>query len=157
HVADIQAESDAYPFGAANARRLGFRTILSVPLLRGTEAIGALSVRRAEVQPFTERQVGLLRTFAGQAVIAIENVRPVEELEAKNRDLTETLEQQTATSEILRVISRSPTDVRPVFDTVAESAARLCGGLIGGVFRFDGTLMHIGAQHQVTPTAAADM
>ena len=77
--------------------------------------------------PFTERQIALLETFADQAVIAIENVRLFTELEARNRDLTETLEQQTATSEILRVISSSPTDVQPVFETVVAERARLCG------------------------------
>ena len=93
---------------------MGFRTILSVPLMREGVAIGSIQIRRTEARLFTERQVALLETFADQAVIAIENVRLFKELEARNRDLTETLEQQTATSEILRVISSSPTDVQPV-------------------------------------------
>src|SRR6266851_1170838 len=129
HVADMQIELDRFPISVQNARRLGFRTALTVPLMRESVAIGAISLRRAEAHPFSERQVALLQTFADQAVIAIENVRLFKELEEKNRDLTaahaqvtEALEQQTATAEILRVISRSPTDVQPVFDTIIQSA-----------------------------------
>ena len=88
-------------------------------------AIGAIRVTRSEARPFSEKQIDAARTFADQAVIAIENVRLFQELETRNRELTESLEQQTATSDILRVISSSPTDIQPVFDTMAESAARL--------------------------------
>ena len=88
-------------------------------------------------------------------MIAIENVRLFKELETRNRDLTETLEQQTATSEILRVISSSPTDVQPVFDTIAQSAARLCEAELCFVFRFDGGLLHFVAHHGLTPERAS--
>ena len=96
-------------------------------------------LRRAESKPFTDQEIALLQTFADQAVIAIENVRLFKELEARNRDLTVALDQQTATAEILRVISQSPTDVQPVFDAIASSAVRLCESTYGVVHRFDGT------------------
>src|SRR5262249_7556678 len=106
----------------AQAHAAGFRSFLAAPMLRGGEPIGTISVSRADPGPFPESQVELLKTFADQAVIAIENVRLFKELETRNRDLTETLEQQTATGEILRVISSSPTDVQPAFDTIADRA-----------------------------------
>ena len=100
--------------------------------------------------PFSDAHIALLQTFADQAVIAVQNVRLFTELEARNHDLTETLEQQTATGEILRVISRSPTDVQPVFDTIARSAKQLCNAETCVVFRFDGQLLHFVAHHGLT-------
>ncbi|HEY7542717.1 MAG TPA: GAF domain-containing protein, partial [Methylomirabilota bacterium] len=126
HVADVQAEPDEFPEGSKNARRFGHRTFLAVPLMREGIAIGAIGLRRTEARLFTERQVALLQTFANQAVIAIENVRLFTELQTSNRELTTALEQQTATSGILQVISSSPTEIQPVFDAIADSAARLC-------------------------------
>ena len=131
-------------------KELGHRTILATPLLREGEPIGVIMIRRTEVRPFSAGQMALLGTFADQAVIAVENVRLFQELEQRNRDLTETLEQQTATSEILRVISSSPTNVQPVFDTIAQSAARLCEAQFCFVFRFDGELLHFVAQEGLT-------
>ena len=146
HVHDLSTEPAAeFPEGKLLASRFGYRTVLAAPLLREGVPIGGVVIRRTEVRPFTDKQIDLLKTFADQAVIAIENVRLFTELQARNRDLTETLEQQTATSEILRVISSSPTDLQPVFDIIAESAIRLCGAEVSTVTRFDGEWVHLEA------------
>jgi GAF domain-containing protein len=143
HIADVQVEAEEFPEASENARRLGFHTMLSVPLMREGVAIGAIQLPRTEVRLFTERQVALLKTFADQAVIAIENVRLFKELEARNRDLSVALDRQTATSEILRVIGGSPTDAQPVFDAIARSAVRLLGGFSGAVLRLVGDDVHL--------------
>jgi two-component system, NtrC family, sensor kinase len=121
HVPDILTPESQmeFPEGFAFSKPLGIRTVLAAPLLREEVAIGAILIRRTEVRPFSDKQIALLKTFADQAVIAIENVRLFTELK-------ESLEQQTATSEILSVIASSPTDIQPVLDTVALNAARLC-------------------------------
>ena len=151
HVADLPTEGSEFPESAESARRVGFRAILCVPLMREASPVGVIALRRTEARLFSERQVSLLETFADQATIAIENVRLFTELQARNADLTEALEQRTATAEILSVISRSPTDVRPVFETIVRSAVRLCGGLYGTAHGFDGELVTLAAHHNCTP------
>src|SRR5262249_58161563 len=132
HVHDLAAQLETeFPESRPYQERWGFRTTLATPLLREGIPIGAIFIRRTEVRPFTAKQIKLLETFADQVVIAIENVRLFKELEDRNRQLTEALEQQTATSEILRVIASSPTDLQPVFDEILANAARLCEATTG--------------------------
>ncbi len=126
HVHDLPSEGDDFPEGRELARHQGNRTVLSVPLLREGESVGAISLRRTEVHPFSEKQITLLQSFADQAVIAIGNVRLFEEVQAKTRELSEALTYQTGSANILRVIASSPTDVGPVLKAIVESACELC-------------------------------
>ncbi len=139
------------------ARTMGYRSQLMVPMLRQDAGIGVLALVWQEARVFPSEQLPLLQTFADQAVIAIENVRLFKELEARNRDLTEALEQQTATSEILRVISSSPTDLQPVLDTIATTAAQLCDAHNGAIFRFDGEVFRLAATYNVSPEFRAHL
>jgi GAF domain-containing protein/anti-sigma regulatory factor (Ser/Thr protein kinase) len=147
HVPDVLAQNDFPMLGSMS----GWRTFLAVPLRQHEELIGILTARRAEVRPFTPAQIKLLETFADQAVIAIENVRLFKELQERNRDITEALEQQTATSEVLKVISRSVFDLRPVLETLTENAVRLCGAEKGSIYRFDGELLRHALSYNATP------
>ncbi|MFI5281139.1 MAG: GAF domain-containing protein, partial [Gemmatimonadales bacterium] len=144
HVADL-ATALEFPEGRELALQWGHRTTLGVPLLREGKALGALLIRRTEVRPFSDAQIAMLQTFADQAVIAIENVRLFTELQASNRELTTALDTQTATSDILRVISRSQTNVQPVFDAIVASAVRLLGGYTGALTRIEDDQVTIGA------------
>jgi signal transduction histidine kinase len=128
HIADLQTETAEFPESSENARRWDFRSLLCVPLMREGVAIGTIALRRNEALLFTERQVALLHTFADQAVIAIENARLLNELR-------ESLRQQTATSDALKVISRSSFDLQAVLDALVESAARLCEADLGSITR----------------------
>jgi len=149
HVHDLATEpEDEYPEGRQLQRQFGTHTILATPLLREGVALGAIVLVRTEVKPFSDKQLQLLHIFADQAVIAIENVRLFTELEARNRDLT-------ATSEILRVISTSPTNVQPVFDAIVRNAVQLCEARYGAVFRLDGGLVHMAAHHNISETLLA--
>src|SRR5947209_13517602 len=121
--------------------------MLVTPLLHDGNAIGAIGIRRRKVQPFTRKQVALLKTFANQAAMAIENVRLSKELQAGNTQLTEALEQQTATGEILRVIASSPTDLQPVLDALVESASRLCQAADTFLLLVEGDQLRVAALH----------
>jgi two-component system, NtrC family, sensor kinase len=156
HVPDILAEAATFHRTAEFARQLGFRASLTVPMMREGVAIGTIQLRRGEPNPFTDKQVALLKTFADQAVIAIETVRLFTELQASNRELTTALDKQSATSDILRVISQSQTDAQPVFETIVRNAVRLCGAIQGGVYRFDGELVHAVAHEGFTPQQLED-
>jgi GAF domain-containing protein len=141
----------------------GARTLLAVPMLRDKELVGAISIYRQEVRPFTDKQVELVKNFAAQAVIAIENARLLNELRQRTTDLTErtadlteALEQQTATSEVLQVISSSPGDLQPVFASMLEDAVRICDAKFGNIYRWDGEALHLLASHN-TPRAFAEI
>jgi GAF domain-containing protein len=137
-IPDILADNE---YRIAATKEAGFRSLIGVPLLRNGQAIGSIVIYRMEAGLVTDKQLELIQTFADQAVIAIENTRLLNELRQRTNDLSESLEQQTATSDVLRVISSSPTNVQPVFDSIAESSVRLCDGQFSFVLRFDGTVM----------------
>jgi signal transduction histidine kinase len=151
HVADLQAETGEYPEGSKIARRLGLRTNLAIPLIRAGEAIGVVIIRRTEVRPFTDKQIELAVTFADQATIAIENVRLFDEVQSRTRDLSESLQQQTATSDVLKVISSSPGELEPVFQAMLQNATRICEAKIGILFRYENGAYTAVATLGVTP------
>jgi GAF domain-containing protein len=146
HVEDMAAAPEGeYPEGRQYQRRLGFRTILGVPLVREDKVIGVILLRRSEVRPYDLKHIELVKAFADQAAVAIENLRLSTELKARNAELSEALEQQTATAEILRVISSSPADIQPVLDAVVRTAARLCDASDVIIRLVDGEVLRIAA------------
>ena len=149
HIHDIQADPDYKLSGLVKLG--GYRTMLGVPILREGQPIGVFVMVQSEVRPFTDKQIDLAMTFADQAAIAIENVRLFDEVQTRTRDLSVSLEQQTATSEVLGVISSSVTDAQPVFDMIADSAAKLCEAQFCFVYRYDGQLLHFVAHRSVAP------
>jgi signal transduction histidine kinase/putative methionine-R-sulfoxide reductase with GAF domain/HAMP domain-containing protein len=151
HVPDVLEDPD---YALPVALGLQNRSTLAVPMLREGNPIGSISVGRLEPQPFTEKQIALLQTFADQAVIAVATVRLFKELETRNAELTETLARQMATGEVLRAISGSQTDAQPVFDIIAASALRLCNADHSGVMLYDGELIHLAAQNTKLPEGA---
>jgi GAF domain-containing protein len=155
HVADIAAEQ-AYieqrvPETVAAVELGGVRTLLAVPMLKENELIGAFTLLRQEVHPFTDKQIELVKNFAAQAVIAIENARLLNELRQRTDDLSDALEQQTATSDVLQVISSSPGELPPVFDTLLANATRLCEANFGMLNLYENGAHRIGAMHNTPP------
>ena len=147
HVHDLlSAEGDQFPQSRATLAQQGHRTVLCVPLLREGQSIGAITLRRFEVNPFSDKQISMLQTFADQAVIAIGNVRLFDEVQAKTRDLGESLQQQTATADVLKVISRSAFDLQAVLDTLVESAGKLCNATMTNIWLRDGDVLRSQAQ-----------
>ena len=158
HVADMRAEKgyvDSHPGPVSLVELAGARTVINVPMLKERELIGCIAIYRQEVRPFTDKQIALLQNFAAQAVIAIENARLLNELRQRTADLTESLEQQTATSEVLRVISSSPSELTPVFESMLANATRLCEANFGTLNLYKDGTFPVAAMHGV-PAAYAE-
>ena len=156
HVADLQAEADVYPVSSEFARNRGFRTILGVPLLRGTEVLGTITIRRSEVRLFTDRQAELLKTFADQAVIAIENARLFQELQTRTAELTRSVDELTALGEVSRALS-STLDLETVLQTIVGRAVQIAGTAGCTIWEYDEQRaeFRLRASHYADPRDAA--
>ena len=146
-ISDVKTDGD---YASPLFKTINFRSALAVPILRSGRPVGGIVVLRSVAKPFPERQIELLKTFADQASIAIENTRLFQQINSNNRDLTEALAYQTATSEVLRLIAGSAGELQPVFNLIAQNAKKLCHGEFSGVFQFDGELIHLGGHHGLT-------
>jgi signal transduction histidine kinase len=153
-IVDAAAESGPLKGEGPAAKFGGARSRIVVPMLKDDELVGAITIYRQEVRPFTDKQVQLVQNFAAQAVIAIENTRLLKELRQRTDDLTESLEQQTATSEVLQVISSSPGDLDPVFKAMLENATRICQASFGTMYLYEGGAFRVTAMHNVPPAFA---
>jgi class 3 adenylate cyclase len=157
HLPDLaatQAYLERHPIVVEAVELGGVRTVVGVPLLKDNELVGVIGIFRQEVRPFADKQIELVKNFADQAVIAIENARLLNELQQRTADLTEALEQQTATSEVLQVISSSPGNLEPVFAAMLEKAARICDATFGNIYRWDGDTLHLVGTHNTPPAFA---
>jgi GAF domain-containing protein len=153
HVVD-RATDATEPTASPSVRYGGARSSIGVPLLKGKELVGAFFIYRTEVRPFADKQIELVKSFAAQAVIAIENTRLLNELRQRTDDLSASLEQQIATSEVLQVISSSPGELEPVFRAMLENAVRICDAKFGTLFRYDGEVLHLAAGTGTPPALA---
>src|SRR3954470_277804 len=146
HIPDLKADpayAERESLRVVTVEQAGARSFLAVPMLKENILVGAIVIYRREVRPFTDRQIELVKNFAAQAVIAIENTRLLNELRQRTGDLTESLQQQTATADVLSVISRSPSDVAPVFDVIGERAEKLCRADRAAILRVKSDQLHI--------------
>jgi class 3 adenylate cyclase/putative methionine-R-sulfoxide reductase with GAF domain len=147
-IPDVKKDRE---YGSALIRILNLRSVAAAPMLRNGKPIGGIVVVRSEAKPFLERQIELLKTFSANASIAVENTRLFQEIQASNRELSETLAYQTATGEVLRLIAKSPIELQTVFDMIARNAKELCQGQFSGVFQYDGKLIHLAGHHGLAP------
>ena len=151
---DDQSYLEGDPLPVAAVEIAGIRTLLAVPMFKESELVGAIAIYRKEVRPFTDKQIALVTNFAAQAVIAIENTRLLNELRQRTDDLSESLEQQTATSEVLSVISSSAGQLEPVFQAMLENATRICGANFGNMYLRKGDTFYLSATHNTPPAFA---
>jgi len=147
-IPDVKKDRE---YGSSIIRAMNLRSVAAAPILRNGKPVGGIVVVRSVAEPFLDRQIELLKTFSANASIAVENTRLFQEIQASNRELSETLAYQTATSEVLRLIARSPIELQSVFDMIARNAKELCQGQFSGVFQYDGKLIHLVGHHGLTP------